>query len=359
MPCFLYHYGTFIAVEDFMMFRAQAIFFSVLLFSLQAGAYPGFRQMTLSGQGENVLKVAVWYPASFAGVAESMGENAAFVGETVLRNAPPAPGQHPLLVLSHGYNGNWRNLAWLAVALAERGYIVAAPDHPGTTTFDQNPTEARKLWQRPLDITKVIDFVTGASGQLGETDQERIAAAGHSLGGWTVMELAGARFDAVRFLHNCQQHPLRGDCRLKEKLGIDVQRSQEKLAASYRDARIKAVISLDAGLAPGFTPQSLRESAIPVLILAAQSDELAALPASQESAYLADRMASGSGTFALIKGATHFSFMQLCKPGAGALLNAETPGDGIVCQDAEGASRSVIHYKLSRQITAFLNAALD
>lgn len=332
---------------------------SVFLYCIQVQASPGFRQITLSDSKFETLHVTVWYPASTEGRTVDIGSNPAFVGVTVNPDAPPLPGVHPLLVISHGYNGNWRNLSWIAAAMAAEGYIVAAPDHPGTTTFDQNPTEAKKLWRRPHDISRVIDFVIDSPALFGATDKGRIAALGHSLGGWTVMSLAGARFKPSLFIDDCHNHPKRGDCRLTEKLGINETLSQEKISANNRDARIRAVVSLDLGLAPGFTPQSLNAINIPVLILAAQADRLADLPAGQESGYLAAKMNPNRRQYEIIEGATHFSFMQLCKPGAENILNEESPGDDIVCQDGPHAKRSNIHQNLVSKISAFLNSALD
>lgn len=193
----------------------------------------------------------------------------------------------------------------------------------------------------------MIDFTLRSSALLGEVDAGRIAALGHSLGGWTVMSLAGARFDSARMLR---------DCRLTQKLGIDGARSQDARFADLRDARIKAVVSLDLGFAPGFTPRILRAVSVPTLILAAQADKLADLDAQLESGYLAAGM---NRQYEVVEGATHFSFMQLCKPAGEALIEEETPGDGIVCQDASGGNRSAIHQALIPKIGMFLNSALD
>ena len=337
-----------------MMLIRNFFLLSALLFAIQVQAYPGFRQITFSE-----LNMAVWYPTSAEGIKESAGENPAFAGVTVIRDAAPLAGIHPLLVISHGYNGNWRSLSWIAAAMAAQGYIVAAPDHPGTTTFNQNPVEAKKLWRRPQDIARVIDFVINSPEQFGEADSSRIAALGHSLGGWTVMSLAGARFSPELFIQDCQQYSPRGDCNAVEKLGLNNLQSHEQLSASRRDTRISAVVSLDLGFAPGFTAQSLHEINIPVLILAAQEGKLAELPAEQESAWLADRIRTEWRQFEIIKGATHFSFMQLCKPGAEILINEASPGEGIICQDGPGGKRVDIHQGLVEKIGSFLNSSLN
>lgn len=340
------------------MYRMRLLLLPVFLFCSQVYAHPGFRQITLKAPESRTLNVAVWYPTVSTQAAETIGDNPAFVGLPVIRNAPPTPGTHPLIVLSHGYKGSWRNLSWIATAMVKQGYIVAAPDHPGTTTFEQNPVEAKKLWLRPGDLSHVIDALIAQPELAGRADIGRIAAVGHSLGGWTVMALAGARFDPVRFQYDCQLHALLAGCMLRQTLGIDMSSSQLSLSGSYRDERIKAVVSLDLGLARGFTPESLAAINIPVLILAAQVDG-DDVPAQQESGYLAAGLPPRWVKFERVKGATHFSFMQLCKPGAEALLNEDVPGDGVLCHDGEGAYRAEIHKGLSRKISAFLNSSLD
>ena len=51
-------------------------------------------------------------------------------------------------------------------------------------------------------------------------------------------------------------------------------------------------------------------------------------------------------------------FLQLCKPGAAERIEAETPGDGIVCKDGGERGRAAIHREVSDRIVAFLAKAL-
>lgn len=330
-----------------------------LFFCMTAHAFPGFRQIKLSLPENKILNLAVWYPSRNEGITENVGDNAAFTGVTVVQNAPPVLSKHPLLVISHGYNGNWRNLSWIAEAMASQGYIVASPDHPGTTTFDQNLDDARKLWTRPEDISLVIDSIINSPKIFGYTDTYRIAALGHSLGGWTVMSLAGAIFDPEKFLNDCRGNNSRGDCKLESRLGINNKYSWSFLSKDYRDKRVKTVVSLDLGLAPGFTEMSLKNIKIPVLILAAEDDQVGELPVKQESSYIATHIPSHMVNFKIVNGATHFSFMQICKKNAEYLINKESPGDGVVCHDGIDANREKIHAKLVHDISLFINKTLD
>ncbi|MDV5354249.1 alpha/beta fold hydrolase [Enterobacter asburiae] len=340
-----------------MSLRTMILFFTLLLSGI-THADTAFRQLHLKEDKARPLNVAVWYPTAQTGTPETVGDNPVFVGTPALLNAQPTTGTHPLLLLSHGYGGNWRNLNWLAQRMAAQGYIVAAPDHPGTTTRNKAQQDAWQLWQRPRDLRRVMNDLIGDPAIAGQVDIRRIAAIGHSLGGWTVMELAGARFDAGRFQTDCKSHPVLAGCKLIPTLGINRPETSASLMESQREPLIKAVVSLDLGLARGFTPESLTRLSVPVLILSAQADS-DELPARLESGYLQHYIPAAKQQSQIVTGATHFSFMQLCKPGAKALIEAQDPGEGIVCEDGGALSRADIHHRLSDTITVFLQQALD
>ena len=340
------------------MFRYYTCALLLILLSCHVQADTGFRQLTLHSQSTRPLNVTIWYPSHSTGQLETAGENAAFYGESVRRDAVPQPEPHPLILLSHGYGGSWRNLNWLAVALVKQGYIVAAPDHPGTTTQNRDPSAAKQLWLRPQDINQLLDALLANAEWAGKVDSKRIAAIGHSLGGWTVMELVGARFSSSLFIDDCQHHPLFSDCKLIETLGINTTTHQALLDAPRINSRIKAAVSLDLGLARGFTPASLVNINVPVLVLSAEQDSIE-LPASLESGYLAQHIPTRWMQFTPIIGATHFSFMQRCKPAAAALIDKYSPGDGIICSDQGSRSREAIHQEIIARVTAFLAASLD
>jgi predicted dienelactone hydrolase len=91
-----------------------------------------------------------------------------------------------LIVLSHGTGGSAQMMAWLGRALASRGYIAAAVNHPGNNALEEYTAEGFLIWwERARDLTSVIDMLVGDS-QFGRLiDRSRIGAAGFSLGGYT------------------------------------------------------------------------------------------------------------------------------------------------------------------------------
>lgn len=319
-----------------------------------AGDAIGFRETDLGLAGPRPLHVAIWYPARSSHHVETVGENAVFQGIEAVRNALPASGQkRALVVLSHGYGGSWRNLNWLAGALVQQGYIVAAPDHPGTTTFNKASEQAAMLWERPRDLSRVIDALAADPGLAGLVDPGRIAAIGHSLGGWTVVAQAGAKVDRSQFEAECKVNSSPRACRLRRELGLE----HAGIEAEMADRRLGAIVSLDLGLARGFTAQSLASLPVPALVIAAGTD-IGDMPARLESGYLAEHLPRTASTSVEIPDAMHFSFMQICKPGAAALIDAETPGDGIVCRDGGTRSREEIHREVAFLVIGFLANAL-
>lgn len=338
-----------------MHVKASLCVGGMLLFAttLAYSAAIGFRERELDMTEPRPLHFAVWYPTEETAEGSSVGENPVFHGVPAIRDAAPAPGERPLVVLSHGYGGSWRNLNWLAGELASQGYIVAAPDHPGTTTFNRDPAQAARLWERPKDLSRVIDALLADPAVAGKIDARRIAAIGHSLGGWTVAALAGARFDPDRFERDCRENPGLRACGLAEELGL----GRPELERDMRDPRLGAFVSLDLGLARGFSPESLAGIHPPALILGAGVD-IGDMPAHLESGYLAAHLPKASATCVEIPDAMHFSFMQLCKPGAAALLEEEAPGDAIVCKDGGTRDRSVIHREIASLVIAFLAKAI-
>ncbi|MGO4670190.1 alpha/beta hydrolase family protein [Bosea sp. 2RAB26] len=309
----------------------------------------GFRQTTLDMAGKRPLQVSLWYPTKQEARTEIVGDNPAFHGVPVIRGAAPLSGHLPLVVLSHGYGGSWRNLAWLAAELAARGSIVAAPDHPGTTTFDMPPAQAAMLWERPRDLSRVIDAVERDSTLAGKVDISRVAAIGHSLGGWTVAELAGARFDTKRFETDCKANTSPRVCVLRGELGLD----KRELEGNLADPRLKAFVSLDLGLARGFTPESLASLDMPALVIGAGID-IDGLPAKFESGYLAEHLPKPSATSVTIPDATHFAFVGLCKPDAVALIEKVEPGSGMICRDDGPRGRDEIHREIAFLVIGFL-----
>lgn len=332
-------------------FYIGLIFYSIFTFSNQAYSAVGFKQIYYGKESNRPLNIAIWYKANNQQDSVMVGDNTIFYGYKVLFNATPVLDyrKHPLIVLSHGYGGSQQNLSWLAYALAEKGYIVAAPNHPGTTVFDKDIHQSSKLWLRPQDLSRTIDSLKEDETFANSIDINNISAIGHSLGGWTVIALAGAKFDTELFKQDCTIHSHLKACQLVTELGLD----NPKLNQSLFDPRIKSFISLDAGLARGFTPESLKNINSPSLIIGAGVD-VGDMDVKLESGYLMQFLSTSLSTYTVIPDAMHFSFIQVCKPKAIEILEQEAQGEGIICKDGGERSRAEIHREIIKQITTFL-----
>ena len=335
---------------------------ALLLIGLSSHAFAdaqpvGFQYATLADpRNERPVEMVVWYPSATTDVKPQLfGDNPVFVGAPAVLDAPAAKGEHPLVVLSHGNGGSWINQTWLASALAHQGYIVAAVNHPGTTSRDRSPQAAAQLWQRPVDLSRAIDALTAQPEKFGAVAQNRIAVIGHSLGGWTALEAGGARFDPERFALDCKAHPQLASCTVYQQINpASTAQSKDRMAADWRDKRVSAVVSLDLGLSRGMTDTSLAAYPVPILVIAAGAPSKD-LPAQLESADLAKRLPKNSSRYVEISEASHFSFMAICKPGAVAMLDEDVPGDSIICTDGEGGRpRAEIQQQVITLISGFL-----
>lgn len=329
---------------------------ALMLLNTASAQNIGFKQLTIATKHARPLPVAIWYPTDQAGPLVTMGENAAFIGTQVIKDATIDVSSAPVVLLSHGYRGNWRNLNWLGVMLAQKGYLVAAANHPGTTTFDHSPATAAKWWLRVTDVSHVLDFLLSNEPWKHRINRHDISAIGHSLGGWTVMQLAGAQFDRPKFKQECSLFPDPRVCGHADEFGLsEVQKHEPKPAVLY-DPRITRVVSLDLGMARSFSVASLQSIHIPVLILAAGID-IGDLPQEKESGYLAEHLPLLMRRYKVYEQAMHFSFIQLCKPGAKHLLDEEKPGDSVICKDGRDANRSELHQQMFHDIWQFLHAS--
>ena len=157
-----------------------------------AQEHPGFASIDIpSEHHEAPMEGAVWYPAGTGGQPLAFGENPVFVGVPVRDGASVAEGRFPLVVLSHGLGGNLRTLGWLAAGLAEKGAVVAAVNHPGSTTGDFEMALGLDHGTRVADLEAAIDELTSDPRFGPHVDSERIYAAGFSLGGWTALSIGG------------------------------------------------------------------------------------------------------------------------------------------------------------------------
>jgi predicted dienelactone hydrolase len=169
----------------------------VLAFDPATGAAP-LRDRTLT--------VDLWYPADIPAGAEPEVYAGSLTAEPpapptrftrpgiAVREAKPAQGRFPLVVVSHGYDNEAVLLSWLTENLATKGYVVAAVRHRDPPITEREKF-AEPLLRRPLDIAFVTAELQRTLGDGGSVDTSRTALVGYSMGGYGVLTAAGAELD--------------------------------------------------------------------------------------------------------------------------------------------------------------------
>lgn len=297
---------------------------------------------------------SVWYPASARTYAITIGDNPVFHGTRALVGAAAQGGKHPLILLSHGSGGNMDGLGWLSSELAMRGALVVAVNHPGTTSGDSSPRRTPRIDQRAKDLSAALDTMLADPSFGPLIDRSRISALGFSLGGTTVIDLAGGRFERAKYRDYCQRFADQSDCVFFRKGGVDFDHLPREMEADVRDPRISAIVAVEPGLTDALSDESIKALTLPVqLIGLGAPDPWRGVDVSASGSDLAARLPDA--TYEIIRPASHFTFLGLCRPQAVKLLEDEQ--DDPVCTDPEGSERQTIHARVIDTVARFLGLA--
>ncbi|MGL5011726.1 MAG: alpha/beta hydrolase family protein [Paracoccaceae bacterium] len=138
------------------------------------------------------LPVELWYPAipgTRPGTTYTTllrdGHRTIQLHGRAARDAAPAPGPFPLVIISHGYPGNRMLMSHLGENLASKGYVVVSIDHTDSTYADKAAFGAT-LYNRPLDTAFVMEAMAP------HADITRTAIIGYSMGGYGSLISGGA-----------------------------------------------------------------------------------------------------------------------------------------------------------------------
>lgn len=330
----------------------------LLAIGANAGDLVGVRSLTMPVSSRDMpLKVTVWYPAKVGGTAAMVGEDRLFKGTAAWRDAPLAAGRFPLVLVSHGSGGNIEGLSWIASKLAAAGFIVAGPNHPQTTRGNSTPLDTTRIWQRPADLSALLTALESDPVWSASIDASRIGAFGFSLGGHSVLALAGVRASLEAYASYCDANPAMPDCIWFASGHVDLRRTDRAMfEQSSLDTRIRSVVAVEPSISQAYVSASLKAVGVPVhlinfrtdgaLLLAVRSDAIAA--------------AIPGAEYRIVDGAVHMSFLAECQPGAGDFLKSIGETDPL-CDDARGQpkSRAAIHEELANLIEAAFRHDLE
>ncbi|HMG02279.1 MAG TPA: alpha/beta fold hydrolase [Edaphobacter sp.] len=316
--------------------------------------------------GPRPLETVIWYPAAAGSVASVQPEPESFTkGMFVIEpNAPKAPlpagsQKFPLIVLSHGTSSLAYSMGWLGWFLASHGYIVAGVNHHGNTVAEPQmlPQGFVLEWDRPRDLSVLIDKMLADPKFGPRIDSRRIGAVGHSAGGATVIETAGGTFDATTY---CANHAEDKNCNLppifrqwiadynkiKDTDSV-IQESLRHQHESHRDPRVKAVFAMAPAVGFAFSEQSLRSIHVPVFIVTGAGDTIV------DPKTNAERFAKliPEVQLKIFPGdANHYIFSTLCNPSGEKVLGS--------CKPDAGVSRAQVHTETEDLALAFFQKNL-
>ncbi len=154
--------------------------------------------------------VEIYYPAenryrgqdldaSLQDEFENQWEPGARLRQAAIRNADAAPGAFPYIINMHGWSGFRVEFTYLSTHLASHGYLVVAPDIPGSTAADVSAFFADPaIVGRPEllhDHVKAIrdtrhvavPFLVQAGLDALPVLDEIVGFTGPSFGGWTAL----------------------------------------------------------------------------------------------------------------------------------------------------------------------------
>ncbi len=236
---------------------------------------------SFEGSETRFLSTIVWYPT-----APGPGDRL----DPVEDAAPAADGgPWPLVVYNHGFSSRNDENSKLAVYLASRGFVVAAPDFPLTNIFAPGKPTAVDMINQPGDVRFIMDHLTGDHPDadhplLGQIDSERIGLVGVSLGAMTAL--------AVTF------HP------------------------EMRDPRVRATV---AAAPPGcYLADEIYDTVeVPLLILHGTGDAILTYPENGSPTW---ERANPPKYFLTLEGGTHTSMAGLAMPLMEVLGNTDDVG---------------------------------
>lgn len=318
-----------------------------------------------SDSGARPLETLIWYPAT-AGTQEADWEVAIFKAGHSAKGAAisASPAKLPLIVLSHGTGGAAMGLAWLGEALAANGYVVAAVNHHGNTAAESTqPLQGTLVWwDRPQDISVLIDRLLADPQWGSRIDASRIGVAGFSIGGYTALASVGARLSSAQWQKVCTDATTASSCKLPPEVSSKfpegeaerlLTKDQRVLNAvihmddDYRDRRIKAAFVIAPVVGMAMRHDSLGAITVPVQIVVGSDDDQAIPHFNAESI----AKAIPNVKLDILPKVTHYSFLPVCNDRGKNYVKE-------LCVDPSGVDREGLHKYVAIRAIEFFGQAL-
>ncbi|MEJ0077292.1 MAG: prolyl oligopeptidase family serine peptidase [Alphaproteobacteria bacterium] len=300
-------------------------------------AAAGLKFLTVPADaGGPAITVAVWYPSADKPSPVTLGPFMALAAQESKIDGLALP----LVVLSHGRGGSFVVHHDTAEHLADAGFVVAALNHPGDTARDKSLFYDLSIYiQRPLDVKRVIDYLTGVAPWATTIDPNRIGIYGFSRGGYTALVAIGANPDFALGLPMCERQTV--------KICDQIRAQEYPKEPLTHDRRIKAAGVADP-LSVFFTAEALAGIAIPVQLWGSEKGGDGVEPKTVEAVNAAFK---APHTFTKVENTQHFSFLTVCPPN----LAEQEP---VICRDPPGLDRAQFHEQFNDALIKFFRAHL-
>ncbi len=223
---------------------------------------------------------------------------------------PIGPPSLPPVVISHGlWDSPTSFLGW-AQHLASHGAPVLLPRHPGSDITQQAqmlagnspPPDPREFLRRPKDVKAVIDDLENGKIPGAEGIPARdITFIGHSWGGTTALQLAGARSLKDALWKSCKNT---GNPERNLSWVLQCSFLPAATSDSLADPRIVRVVAVSPPQALVFAA-GLVDLQRPVLLISGSSDVV--VPAQPEALDPFHLYPEGRHQLVLVEGGTHFN----------------------------------------------------
>lgn len=122
---------------------------------------------------------AIAGPFATASVTVSRGNG--FGGGVIYYPTATNEGTFGAVAISPGLNGTWPGIAWLGPRLASQGFVVFGIE---TNNLNDSPTS------RGTQLLAALNYLTQQSSVRNRVDANRLAVAGHSMGGGGALDAA-------------------------------------------------------------------------------------------------------------------------------------------------------------------------
>ncbi len=241
---------------------------------------------------DRTLTLEVWYPASdaragggeYRGVITREPSIVVTLNGRAVRDAAPAAGPFPLVIISHGYPGNRYLMSHLGENLASKGFVTVSIDHKDST-YDDQKAFGSTLYNRSFDQLFVLNEMArlGSVGAVGRNfssassaestgflaglvDATRAGIVGYSMGGYGVVNVIGGGYSKASETINGAP---------PNRLLADRGASNPAYQATI-DPRIKAAVAIGPwGMQGGFwDAEGLKGIRTPVLFVTGSMDDV-------------------------------------------------------------------------------------